>query len=115
MIDTRHDVRWIVADMAVRAPVLLRAATHTPSALPTLRKQKVEYRVGLLRDGRHIEHAVAESAEADGRVADLRVVGEGDAQEAEVVDEGRRDGGEEQAEGGDEEEQDADPERSVSE
>ena len=63
----------------------------------------------IVLDGRNIEDAVAEGAEGDGGAADVRLIREGDAQEANIVDDGRTYRCDQEEDRGHEEESDADP------
>ena len=62
-----------------------------------------------LRSRRHVKDTVPECAEADARVADLGAVTQSHAQEANVIDDGSRDGRDHQKDRGHEQQEDADP------
>jgi len=80
-VDLRHDSCGIIANVFGGAIILIGC------------------------DGSNIQDAVAKGTESDRRVAYISLVGEGDLQDTDVIDDRGRDGGDEEEDGGSEEEE----------
>ena len=110
MVDLLHDRGRLIANYFGEAEVLVGSEGMGISGRRTryLETLFAGKRIGLL-NGRHVENAVAKGPEDDRRVTDIRLVGEHDLENGDVLNDRRGDGGDEEENGRYEDQRHTDP------